>query len=78
MQSLGKIAQCPSGCRCENVVFVFSVCWSSSESGAPYVRESRSSNKHCVTVYSRLRHGFSFFSEVIALLHELHGSHFCR
>ena len=50
-----------AGCRCENLVFVFFVCWSRSESGAPCVRGVHSSNKHCVAIYCPLSTWFSAF-----------------
>jgi len=58
-----------------NVVFDF-CCWSRSEPGAPCVRGSHSSNKHCVAVYCPISTRFSAFFEGIALLDELHSSHF--
>ena len=61
-----------AGCRCENMVFVFFVCLSHSESGAPCVRGVHSSNKHWVAVYCPILMLFPvFFSEGIALLDAL-------
>ena len=48
-----------AGCRCENVVFYFSL--SRSESGAPCVRGVHSSTKHCVAVYCPISTWFSAF-----------------
>ena len=52
-----------AGCRCENVVFVFLffVCLSRSESGAPCVRGVHISNTHCVAVYRSILTRFGSF-----------------
>jgi len=51
-----------AGCRCENVVFVFFVCFlSRSESGALCVRGVHSSNKHCIAVYCQISTRFIAF-----------------
>jgi len=61
----GKDRTTGAGCRCENVVFVFFVCFflSRSESGAPCVRGPgvHSSNTHCVAVYRSISTRFGFF-----------------
>jgi len=48
-------------CRCENVVFVFFVCLSRSESGAPCIRGVHSSNTHCVAIYRPISTRFAAF-----------------
>ena len=55
---LGRVTRHPAGMHCP-CLFVF--CWSRSGSGAPCVREVRSSNKHCVAVYGPIWTRFSAF-----------------
>jgi len=75
LQSLGKIAQCV--CRCENVVFFFFVGQALSLEHRAF--EGRIVRTSIALPFSaRFRRGFQFFSEGIALLDELHSSHFCR
>ena len=75
----GEDRRTRAGCRWENVVFVFFVFLSRSESGVPCVRGVHSSNTHCVAVYRSISTRFgSFFSEVIALSDKLHSSHIRR
>jgi len=50
-----------AGCRCENMVFVFFVCWSRSEAGAPCVRGVHSLNKHYIAVYCPISTQFSAY-----------------
>ena len=62
-----------TGCRCENVVFVFVFfCLSRSKFGAPCIRGVHSSNKHCVVVYCPISTRFAAFFFQKGLLFQKH------